>query len=91
MKPICPAHNFVVGPASGIVLYEDLVFHPFVRSHLGTILLKALDGGISVLWTHFFSSSIFTWLLRWQRILETPQQCFYGTKGSLECLLFDGA
>ena len=52
----CPAHNFVVGPASGMVRYKDLVFHPFVRSHQGAILLKALSGGISVLWTHFFSS-----------------------------------
>ena len=52
----CPAHNFVVGPALGMVRYKDLVFHPFVRSHQGAILLKALGGGISVLWTHFFSS-----------------------------------
>ena len=50
----CPAHNFVVGPASGMVQY--LVFHPFVWSHQGAVLLKALGGGISVLWTHFFSS-----------------------------------
>ena len=27
---LCPAHNFVVGPASGMVRYKDLVFHPFV-------------------------------------------------------------
>ena len=26
----CPAHNFVVGPASGMVRYRDLAFHPFV-------------------------------------------------------------
>ena len=26
---LCPAHNFVVGPASGMVRYKDLVFHPF--------------------------------------------------------------
>ena len=45
----CPAHNFVVGPASGMVRYKDLVFNPFVRSHQGVILLKALGGGISVL------------------------------------------
>ena len=51
---LCPAHNFVVGPASGMVRYKDLVFH-FIRSHQGAILLKALGGGISVLWTHFFS------------------------------------
>ena len=50
------AHNFVVGPTSGMVRYKDLVFHPFVWSHQGAILLKALGGGISVLWTHFFSS-----------------------------------
>ena len=49
-------HNFVVGPASGMVLYRDLVFHPFVRSHQGAIFLKAPGGGISVLCTHFFSS-----------------------------------
>ena len=54
----CPAHNFVVGPDSGMVRYKVLVFHPFVRSHQGAILLKALGGGISVLWTHFFSSLI---------------------------------
>ena len=53
---LCLAHNFVVGPALGIVRYKDLVFHPFVRSHQGTVLLKALSGGISVRWTHFFSS-----------------------------------
>ena len=40
----CPAHNFVVGPASGMVQYRDLVFHPFVRSHQDAILLKALGG-----------------------------------------------
>ena len=52
----CLAHNFVVGPASGMVQYKDLVFHLFVRSHQGAILLKALGGGINVLLTHFFSS-----------------------------------
>ena len=52
----CPAHNFVVGPTTGTVQYRDLVFHPFVPSHQGSILLKALGGGISVLWTHFFSN-----------------------------------
>ena len=52
----CPAHNFVVGPTSGMVRYKDLVFHPFVWSHQGTILLKALGESISVLWPHFFSS-----------------------------------
>ena len=51
-----PAHNFVVGPASGMVRYKDPVFHPFVWSHEGDILLKALGWGISVLWTHFISS-----------------------------------
>ena len=51
---LCPANNFVVGPASGMVRYRDRVFHPFVRSHQGVILLKALGGGISVLWTHLF-------------------------------------
>ena len=60
---LCPAHNFVVGPASGMVRYKDLVFHPFVRSHQGAILLKALGGGISVLWTHFFSIFNFNGLL----------------------------
>ena len=39
----CPAHSFVVGPGSGMVRYKDLVFH----SHQGSILLKALGGGIS--------------------------------------------
>ena len=34
---LCPAHNFVVGPAPGMVQYRDLVFHPFVRSHQGAI------------------------------------------------------
>ena len=52
----CLAHNLVVGPVPGMVQYRDLVFHPFVQSHQGAILLKVLDGGISVLWTHFFSS-----------------------------------
>ena len=53
---LCPAHNFVVGPASGMMRYKDLVFHTIVRSHQGAISLSALGGGISVLWTHFFSS-----------------------------------
>ena len=39
---LCLAHNFVVGPASGMLRYRDLVFHPFVQSHQGAILLKAL-------------------------------------------------
>ena len=55
---LCPANNFVVGPASGTVLYKDLVFYPFVRSHQGASLLKALGGGISTLGTHFFSSLV---------------------------------
>ena len=25
----CPAHDFVAEPASGMVQYRDLVFHPF--------------------------------------------------------------
>ena len=50
------AHKFVVGPASGMVRYRNLVFHPFVRSHQCAVLRKALGGDISVLWTHFFSS-----------------------------------
>ena len=54
----CPAHDFVAGPAAGMVRYRYLVFHPFVRSHQGAILLKALGGGISALWTQFFSSYI---------------------------------
>ena len=52
----CLDHNFVVGPAPGMVRYKDLVYHPFVRSYQGAFLLKALGGGISVQWTHFFSS-----------------------------------
>ena len=48
---LCPAHNFVVGPASGMVGCKDLVFHPFVRFHQGAILLKAL-GGVSVFYGH---------------------------------------
>ena len=52
----CPAHNFIVGLYSGMVRYKDMVFHPFVRFHQGALLLKALGGGISVLWTHFFPS-----------------------------------
>ena len=55
----CLAHNFVVGPAPGMVPYRDLVFHPFVWPHQGTILLKALGGGISILYTYFFSSFLF--------------------------------
>ena len=27
----CPAHNFVLAPASGMVQYRDPVFHPSVR------------------------------------------------------------
>ena len=53
---LCRAHYFVVGPASGMVQYRDLVFHPFVRSHQGAILLKALGRVISVPWTHLFAS-----------------------------------
>ena len=34
---LCPAHNFVVGPASEMVRYKDLVFHPIVQSHQGAI------------------------------------------------------
>ena len=45
----CPAHNFVIGPALGMVRYRDQDFHPFVRSHQGAILLKALGVGISFL------------------------------------------
>ena len=52
---MCRAHNFVVGPASGLVRYKDLVFHPFVRSHQGAIFLKAIGGSISVLLKHCFS------------------------------------
>ena len=52
----CPAHNFVVGPVSGMVRYKDLAFYPFVWSYQGAVLLKVLGWGISVLWTHFFSS-----------------------------------
>ena len=51
---LCPAHNFVVGPASGMVRYKDLGFHPFVWSHL----TQGTRRGISVLWTHFFSSIV---------------------------------
>ena len=54
----CPAHDFVVGPASGMVQYRDLVFHPFARSHQGIILPKAPGGDTNVLWTNFFSSLI---------------------------------
>ena len=48
--------GFVARPASGMERYGDLVFHPFVRSQ-GAILLRALGGSISVLWTQFFSSN----------------------------------
>ena len=48
----CPSHNFVVGPASGMVRYRDPGFHPVHTSHQGAILLKALGGGISVLCIH---------------------------------------
>ena len=47
----CPAHNFVVVPAPGMMRYRDPVFYPFVRSHQGAILLKAL-GGASVSYGH---------------------------------------
>ena len=53
---LCVAHNLVVGPAPGTVQYRDLVFHPFIWSHQGAILLKVLGGGISVVWTYFFSN-----------------------------------
>ena len=51
---LCPVHNIVVGPASGMVPCRDLASHTFVRSHQGAILLKALGGGISVLWNITF-------------------------------------
>ena len=57
----CLAYNFVVGPASEMVRYKDLVFHFFIRSHQGAILLKALGGAsvsyghISFLFEGFFS------------------------------------
>ena len=47
------ARNFVVGPASGMVQFKDLVFHPVVRSSQGTILLEAL-GRASVSKGHIF-------------------------------------
>ena len=52
MKPIC-------------VLLITLLFGLPSRRYLtqGTILLKALGRGISVLWTHFFSSYLFVSLL----------------------------
>ena len=59
----CPANDFVAGPASGMVRYRDLVFHPFVRSHQGAVLLKALGEVISVLWIHFFSSYRKIWVI----------------------------
>ena len=40
---------------------EDLVFHLFVQSHQGAILFKALGGGISVPWAHFFSIFFFSY------------------------------
>ena len=43
----CLAHDFVAGPASGMVQYRDLVFHPFVGSHQVAFLLKALGRSIS--------------------------------------------
>ena len=49
----CPAHNFVVTPASGMVRYRNPVFHPSVRmSHQGAILLKSLKAGASVSYGH---------------------------------------
>ena len=39
--------------------YIEIWFHPFVRSHQGAILLKALDRGISILWTHLFSKYVY--------------------------------
>ena len=53
----CLAHNFVVEPELGMVLYRELFVCPFVQSHRDAILLKALGRGSSVLWTHFCSSS----------------------------------
>ena len=40
-----PAHNFVVGPASGIMRYKDLVFHPFVRLPLRRYLTQGTRRG----------------------------------------------
>ena len=51
-----PAHSFVVGPASGMVLYKDLVFYLFVRCHQGAVLLKA---GASVSYGHMSFLVIF--------------------------------
>ena len=70
----CPAHNFVVGPASRIVRYKDLVFHPFVRSYQGAILLKAIGRGMSFVWTHFFSSSCYglVLFLKFIQMLSIP-------------------
>ena len=79
----CLAHNFVVRPASGMARYKDLVFHPFVRSHQDAILLAALGGGISVLWTHFFSSllsSVF---------VTNPQAARHRFRGNF-CFCFTG-
>ena len=55
----CLVHDFVVGPDPGMMQYRDVGFHSFVGSHQGTILLKALGGGISVPWTHFFLFQVF--------------------------------
>ena len=52
---LCPAHNFIVGPALGMVQYRDLVFHPFIRSYQGTVLLNDFAGA-SVSYGHIFSS-----------------------------------
>ena len=57
-----PSHvrliTWLLGLPQGWCDKRDLVFLPFVQSHQGVILLKALGGGISVLWTHFFSNLV---------------------------------
>ena len=49
----CPTHNFV----KKLLGFETYLAEKIITTaHLGAILLKALGGGIIVLWTHFFSS-----------------------------------
>ena len=56
----CAAHNFVVGPASGMMRYKDPVFPSvcMVPSPSRRYLTQGIRQGHSVVWTHFFSSLI---------------------------------
>ena len=65
-----PAHNFVVGPVSGVVRYKNLVFPSVCMVPLRRYLTQGTSGGISVLWTHFFSSCFFFFFFLQLAILQ---------------------